>query len=86
MKKFRKIINRFLAFLLLNNYIAKNDLGDKGKIQKIIIENKFNISPEQIDNNFLSNLFSLDGIRGQELFIAIQIAEHVVKAIYQNRE
>jgi hypothetical protein len=82
-KKFRKTINRFLAFLLLNNYITKNDLGDKEKIQELIIKNKFNISPKQIENSFLANFFSLAGTRGQELFTAIQIAEHIVQAIYQ---
>ena len=82
-KKFRKTINRFLSFLLLNNYITKDDLGDKEKIQEIVVKNKFNISPKQIENNFLVNLFSLGGTRGQELFIAIQIAEYIVKEIYQ---
>ncbi len=82
-RKFRKTINKFLSFLLLNNFITKDDLGDKEKIQEVIVKNKFNISPKQIKSNYLLNYFSLSGIRGQELLVAIQIAESIVEEIYQ---
>lgn len=82
-RKFRKTINKFLSFLLLNNLINKDDLGDKEKIQEIIVKNKFNISPKQIKDSFLVKQFSLDGARGHELFISVQIAEYIVQEIYQ---
>ena len=82
-RKFRKTINKFLSFLLLNKLIDKNDLGDKEKVQEIIVKNKFDISPKQIEKDYLANKFSLAGTRGQELFIAIQVAESIVEEIYR---
>lgn len=82
-RKFRKLINKCIAYLLLNALISIEDLGNREKIQEIIVKNKYKITRKQIDNDITLRKSSLEETRGQELFIAIQVAEFIVEEIYQ---
>lgn len=82
-RKFRKLINRCISYLLLNGLISIDDLGNREKIQEIIVKNKYKITTKQIDNDTTVRKSRLEGTRGQELFIAIQVAESIVEEIYR---
>ncbi len=82
-RKFRKLINKTISYLLLHSLININDLGDREKIQEIIVKNKYKITAKQIENDALTKKSRLEGTKGQELFIAIQVAESMVEEIYQ---
>lgn len=82
-RKFRKLINRTISYLLLHRLVSVNELGDREKIQAIIVKNKHKITAKQIENDALVKKSRLEGTRGQELFVAIQVAESIVEEIYQ---
>ncbi len=82
-KKYRMLINKFLTYLILNKFISKDELGDKSKINKVIVENEFNISSNDIEKCLVTNTSILRGIKSHEMFIAIQIAENIVQKIYK---
>lgn len=82
-RKFRKLINKTISYLLLHDLISIDELGDKQKIKEIIVENKHKITAKDIRNDTLIKKYKLEGTRGWELFIAIQVAELIVEEIYQ---
>ena len=82
-RKFRKLINKCISYLLLHGLISIDELGSREKIQEIIVKNKYKITAKQVDEDALVRRSRLEGTRGQELFIAIQIAESIVEEIYR---
>ena len=82
-RKFRKLIKKCISYLLLHSLISIDDLGSREKIQDIVVKNKYKITAKQIDEDTLVRNSRLEGTRGQELFIAIQVAEFIVEEIYR---
>ena len=82
-RKFRKLINKCISYLLLHSLISIDDLGNRETIQDIVVKNKYKITAKQIDEDALVRKSRLEGTRGQELFIAIQVAESIVEEIYR---